>query len=138
MPNKRLRTPSSTPPKYCSEDCRRRSSKPKSKLDGNIVEIFLIKLKESRPLTPGVMCNEVANAVPLEVTPARPEPARPQDLRERVRCVARRSVVLDTQGLETKGRLRGVEAVTPQGGLISGEQLSTYKGEFGLRKKEAE
>lgn len=74
----------------------------------------------------------------MERTREQPEAALPllHDLRERVRCLARRSVVLDTQGLESKGRLEGVEAVTPQGRVVSAEQLSTYKGDFGLRRSE--
>ena len=35
-----------------------------------------------------------------------------------------------------KGRLEAVEAVTPQGRLISAQELSRFKGDFGLRKKE--
>lgn len=50
--------------------------------------------------------------------------------------MARRSVVLDKEG-GAKGRLGAVEAVTLQGRLISAEELSRFKGDFGLRKKES-
>jgi hypothetical protein len=104
-----------------------------------IVEIFWSKLDEG-PVKTGVTCDEVANAVPSSVESMREqlESVLPllHDLRERVRCVARRSVALDTQGLESKGRLEGVEAVTPQGRVVSAEQLSTYKGDFGLRRSQ--
>jgi hypothetical protein len=129
--------PISTPQKYCSQLCRRRASYPSSTLDTVIVEIFRLKLDSSIVKT-GVTCDSVATAVKssLESTPRELESAlpTPHDLRERVRCVARRSVVLITPyGEEIKGKLAGVKAVTPQGKVMTGEQLSTWKGDFGLR-----
>lgn len=44
--------------------------------------------------------------------------------------------MLDAQVVEIKGMMHGVEAVTPQGKLVLAERLSTYKGEFGLRRRE--
>ena len=110
-------------------------------LDNTIAEIFLAKLKESRTIKSGITCDEVASAtrVSSETISTRSGTLlslRSHDLRERVRCVARRSVALDKEG-GAKGRLGAVEAVTLQGRLISAEELSRFKGDFGLRKKES-
>lgn len=110
-------------------------------LDNTIAEIFLAKLKESRTIKTGITCDEVASAtrVSSETISTRSGTLlslRSHDLRERVRCVARRSVALDKEG-GAKGRLGAVEAVTLQGRLISAEELSRFKGDFGLRKKES-
>ena len=110
-------------------------------LDNTIAEIFLAKLKESRTIKTGITCDEVASAtrVGSETISTRSGTLlslRSHDLRERVRCVARRSVALDKEG-GAKGRLGAVEAVTLQGRLISAEELSRFKGDFGLRKKES-
>ena len=49
--------------------------------------------------------------------------------------MARRSVVLEKE-CAIKGRLEAVEAVSPQGRLISAREMSRFKGDFGLRMKE--
>ena len=110
-------------------------------LDNTIAEIFLAKLKEPRTIKTGITCDQVASATRASSETIHRPPGtllslQPHDLRERVRCVARRSVVLEKEG-GAKGRLEAVEAVTLQGRLISAEELSRFKGDFGLRKKES-
>ena len=81
------------------------------------------------------MCNEVVAAILSMDSLARTELALLPGLEERVKCVARRSAVLNAEGLEMKGSIDAVEAINPYGTLVSAGELSTYKGDFGLRKK---
>lgn len=98
----------------------------------------MTKLNDGRSTRTGVMCSEVVAAILSMSSLARTELALPPDLGERVKCVARRSAVCNAEGLEIKGAIDAVEAINSHGTLVSAGELSTYKGDFGLKKKSNE
>ena len=74
--NKPVQSPS-TPPKYCSKNCRKLRPNPRSRIDRDIVAAFTTKLTDGRPTKHGVMCSEV------EVSILKSPPSEKKQTKER-------------------------------------------------------